>query len=191
MFELKPLKYDTNDFGDFLSPRTFSYHHGKHLAGYINNLNSLIKGSEFENKCLSTIIKNSNAAIFNNAAQIFNHEFYFNCLSPKSMEIDPEIKACIAKDLPNFKADFIATATALFGSGWVWLVYKNHKCEILATPNANTPLEQDSCVPLLVVDVWEHAYYLDHQNLRAVYLQKFFEHINWDFVKENLDKARA
>lgn len=191
MFDLKPLPYDTNEFGDFLSAKTFSYHHGKHLAGYINNLNNLIKGSEFEGKPLDYIIKNAKGGLFNNAAQTYNHEFYFKCLSPKGVKIDDEVKACIYKDLPNFKDDFIAAAAGVFGSGWAWLVYKNGRCEILTTPNANTPIEQDGCLPLLVVDVWEHAYYLDHQNLRPQYLAKFFDHINWDFVKENLDLARG
>lgn len=188
MFDLKPLKYDTSKFASFISEKTFSFHHGKHLAGYVNNLNNLIKGTPHEGKSLEHIIKNSSGAVFNNAAQIFNHEFYFDCLTPEKMEINKDFEACLLKDLPNFKADFIKAATGIFGSGWAWLVYKNNKFEILCTPNANTPLEQSNCHPLFVADVWEHAYYLDHQNLRARYLEEMFDYINWDFVKENYEK---
>lgn len=191
MFDLKALPYDPSEFGDFISERTFSFHHGKHLGGYVNNLNKLVKDSEFEGKDLEFIIKNSKGAVFNNAAQIYNHEFYFNCLSPKKQTIDPKLEACIKEDIKDFKAEFIAAAAGVFGSGWAWLVFKNGHFEILTTPNANTPIEQDGCFPLLVVDVWEHAYYLDHQNLRPRYLEQFCEYINWDFVNERLKLAKS
>lgn len=188
MFELKKLPYESSAFGDFLSPTCFEYHHGKHLATYVNNLNNFIKGTKYENMSLVEIIKDSEGAIFNNAAQIFNHEFYFDCLSATKQEPCPDFKKALEKDLPNFKEDFIASATSLFGSGWTWLVY-DKSFKIVNTQNANTPILSGGVV-LLVVDVWEHAYYIDHKNARAVYLQKFFEHINWDFVCEQFKACK-
>ncbi|KQI61379.1 superoxide dismutase [Campylobacter jejuni] len=169
MFELRKLPYDTNAFGDFLSAETFSYHHGKHHNTYVTNLNNLIKDTEFAGKDLVSIIKTSNGGVFNNAAQVYNKEF---------------------GSLENFKAEFIKGATGVFGSGWFWLVYntKNQKLEFVGTSNAATPITEDK-VPLLVVDVWEHAYYVDHRNARPAYLEKFYAHINWEFVAKAYEWA--
>lgn len=200
MFELRKLPYDTNAFGDFLSDETFSFHYGKHHQTYVNNLNNLIKGTEFEGKDLVYIIKNSNGGIFNNAAQVYNHDFYFDCIKPKMGcgcgscdSISADLKQAIEKDfgsLDNFKEEFIKGATALFGSGWFWLVYntKNQKLELLATSNAANPVTEDK-IPLLVVDVWEHAYYIDHKNARPAYLENFYSYINWDFVSKAYEWA--
>ncbi|MCX2683073.1 superoxide dismutase [Fe] [Campylobacter sp. MIT 21-1685] len=198
MFELRKLNYDTNAFGDFLSAETFSYHHGKHHQTYVNNLNNLIKDTEFAGKDLVSIIKSSSGGIFNNAAQVYNHDFYFDCIMPKSecnscKNLNAELKAAIEKDfvsLEKFKEEFIKGATGVFGSGWFWLVYNstNQKLEFVSTSNAATPIT-DEKIPLLVVDVWEHAYYVDHRNARPAYLEKFYAHINWDFVAKAYEWA--
>lgn len=195
MFELRKLPYDTCAFGDFLSEKTFAYHHGKHHQTYVNNLNNFIKGTEFEGKDLVSIIKSSSAAIFNNAAQVYNHDFYFDCIQPTSSsfeEISSELKEALSAkfgSLESFKDEFIKGATAVFGSGWFWLVLnKNKELEFVNTSNAATPISEDK-IPLLVVDVWEHAYYIDHQNARPAYLEKFFAHINWIFVSKAYEWA--
>ncbi|MBZ7952541.1 superoxide dismutase [Fe] [Campylobacter sp. RM9939] len=193
MFELRKLPYDINAFGDFLSAETFNYHYGKHHNTYVTNLNNLIKETEFANKDLVSIIKSSNGGIFNNAAQVYNHDFYFDCITPNTCEAKGDLKVALEKEfgsLDNFKAEFIKGATGLFGSGWFWLVYnsKNQKLELVATSNAATPITEDK-IPLLVVDVWEHAYYVDHRNARPAYLEKFYAHINWDFVSKAYEWA--
>ncbi|AXP09102.1 superoxide dismutase [Fe] [Campylobacter hepaticus] len=199
MFELRKLPYDINAFGDFLSAETFNYHYGKHHNTYVTNLNNLIKDSEFANKDLVSIIKTSSGAIFNNAAQVYNHDFYFDCIKPSCgcggacESMDTNLKEALEKEftsLDNFKAEFIKGATGVFGSGWFWLVYntKNQKLEFVSTSNAATPISEDK-VPLLVVDVWEHAYYIDHRNARPAYLEKFYTHINWDFVAKAYEWA--
>ncbi|TKX29765.1 superoxide dismutase [Campylobacter sp. MIT 12-5580] len=195
MFKLRTLPYDTSAFGQFLSEEAFSYHHGKHHKAYVDNLNKLIKDTEFENKDLFFIIKNSSAGLFNNAAQIYNHDFYFDCLSPKSDEdkINPAFNTALEKEfnsLAEFKAEFIKGASGVFGSGWFWLVYdlKDKKLKLLSTPNAATPITE-ARVPLLVADVWEHAYYINHRNARAAYLEAFFEYVNWEFVAKAYEWA--
>ncbi|TEY04608.1 superoxide dismutase [Fe] [Campylobacter sp. US33a] len=193
MFELRQLPYDTNAFGDFLSAETFNYHHGKHHQTYVNNLNNLIKDTQFVGKELVDIIKTSNGGIFNNAAQVYNHDFYFDCITPNTCEVKGDLKAALEKEfgsLDNFKSEFIKGATGVFGSGWFWLVYntKNQKLEFVGTSNAATPITEDK-IPLLVVDVWEHAYYVDHRNARPAYLEKFYTHINWDFVAKAYEWA--
>ncbi|TKX30785.1 superoxide dismutase [Fe] [Campylobacter estrildidarum] len=193
MFELRKLPYDINAFGDFLSAETFNYHYGKHHNTYVTNLNNLIKDTEFANKDLVSIIKSSNGGVFNNAAQVYNHDFYFDCIAPNTCEAKGDLKVALEKEfgsLDNFKAEFIKGATGLFGSGWFWLVYnsKNQKLELVATSNAATPITEDK-IPLLVVDVWEHAYYVDHRNARPAYLEKFYAHINWDFVSKAYEWA--
>lgn len=195
MFELRKLPYDTGSFVNFLSPETFSYHHGKHHQTYVNNLNNLIKDTELENKDLVSIVRGSSGGIFNNAAQVYNHDFYFDCIQPKTSSSceNPNLKTALEREFgsfENFKAEFIKGATGVFGSGWFWLVYntKNAKLEFVGTSNAATPITEDK-VPLLVVDVWEHAYYIDHRNARPAYLEKFFNHINWDFVAKAYEWA--
>lgn len=188
MFELRKLSYEKDSFDDFLSPTTFYFHHGKHHQNYINNLNNLIQNSRLENANLYDIIKQTNGALFNNAAQIYNHDFYWDCIAPVSQidQINADFQNALELNfngLDSFKEKFLSAANAIFGSGWCWLVLnlENNKLEIIQTSNANTPIV-DEKIPLLVVDVWEHAYYIDHKNARASYLEKFFNHINWAFV---------
>ncbi|EHI6454606.1 superoxide dismutase [Fe], partial [Campylobacter jejuni] len=160
-----------------------------------------IKDTEFAGKDLVSIIKTSNGGVFNNAAQVYNHDFYFDCIKPSTgcgcggscQSIDANLQAALEKEfgsLENFKAEFIKGATGVFGSGWFWLVYntKNQKLEFVGTSNAATPITEDK-VPLLVVDVWEHAYYVDHRNARPAYLEKFYAHINWEFVAKAYEWA--
>ena len=181
MFNLRKLPFDPKS-NAIVSEETCNYHHGKHHQTYVNNLNNLVKSTEFENSGLYEILTNSSGGIFNNAAQIYNHDFYWDCIAKKS-DMSGELKEKLEKDIPNFKEEFLKSATTLFGSGWAWLVYnpKTDKLEIIQTSNAATP-PTTGLVPLLVVDVWEHAYYIDHKNARPAYLEKFYENINWDFV---------
>lgn len=194
MFELRKLPYEKDSFGDFLSPATFDYHYGKHHQTYVNNLNNLIKGGEFENAELYDIIKKASGGLFNNAAQVYNHDFYWDCITPNGSEMSSELKSAIEAEFGGveaFKEKFLSAATTLFGSGWCWLVYNlaNKKLEIIQTSNAQTPIKEDK-VPLLVVDVWEHAYYIDHKNARPAYLDKYFAHINWAFVSSAFEWAK-
>lgn len=193
MFKLRELNYSINEFDGFLSEEIFNYHYGKHHNAYVNNLNNLIKDTEYANKNLVDIILSSNGGIFNNAAQVYNHDFYFDCISPKSSTMSKELESAINenfKTCSDFHKSFVAGATGLFGSGWFWLVYnlQNQKLELVSTSNAQTPIV-DRKIPLLVVDVWEHAYYLDYKNVRANYVEKFYEHINWDFVSSAYEWA--
>ena len=173
-----------------ISQRTLEFHYGKHHAAYVNNLNKLIAGTPFEGKSLEEIIKNSNGGIFNNAAQVWNHTFYWNCMKPNPAKDKPKGKLmeAIIRDFGSFdefKTKFIEKCATLFGSGWAWLVAdKDGKLSIVQTSNAQTPLTDD-LKPLLVCDVWEHAYYLDYQNVRANYLNEFWAVINWEFVESN------
>ncbi|MDO7252971.1 superoxide dismutase [Helicobacter cappadocius] len=188
MFELRKLPYPKDSMGDFLSPVTFDFHYGKHHQTYITNLNALIEGTEFANSELFDIVTKAKAGLFNNAAQVYNHDFYWDCIAPKQTQMSPELQEAINKDfgsLDNFKETYLKSATTLFGSGWCWLVYDkaSNKLEIIQTSNAATPVTEGK-IPVLVVDVWEHAYYVDHKNARATYLDKFYNHINWEFVSQ-------
>ncbi|PAF50584.1 superoxide dismutase [Fe] [Helicobacter sp. 13S00477-4] len=194
MFELRKLPYTKESMGDFLSPITFDFHYGKHHQTYINNLNNMIGNTEFEKSDLFDIVTRSNGGIFNNAAQVYNHDFYWDCIAPTSSELSSELKDTLCNDfgsLESFKEAYLKSATGLFGSGWCWLAYNTsiQKLEIIQTTNANTPITEGK-IPILVVDVWEHAYYIDHKNARAVYLEKFYEHINWKFVSEAFEWAK-
>lgn len=182
MFSLDqfPLNFARNSLEPHISERTIGFHYDKHLGGYINNLNGLIAGTELEGANLTEIIKKSSGKTFNNAAQIFNHDFFFNCLKKDCTKTMP---AEIAELLPEFKT----AAVGLFGSGWVWISRdKNGKLIVETTANADTPIAHEH-TPILTLDVWEHAYYLDYQNRRADFIDAFLEHlVNWDFVTENL-----
>ncbi len=188
VFVQLPLPYTNNSLEPYVTANTINYHCGKHLQGYINNLNNLIKDGDLQGKPLEYIILNSNGAIFNNAAQVYNHRFYFNTLSPNATK-EPSGKlldAINAKwgNINAFKDAFNQAATKLFGSGWVWLVEnKDGDLSILSTANAETPLEK-GLKPLMVVDVWEHAYYLDYQNKRGDYLTNLWNVIDWKVVEE-------
>lgn len=195
MFELRKLPYDKNSMGDFLSPVTFDFHYGKHHRTYVNNLNNLIKGTDFEKADLYEIITKASGGLFNNAAQVYNHDFYWDCITPTATNRSADLDSALAANfgsLEAFKEKFLSQATTLFGSGWCWLVFDiaSKKLEIIQTSNAATPITQNK-VPLLVVDVWEHAYYVDHKNARPVYLEKFFDHINWEFVSSAYQYAQT
>ncbi|PAF47168.1 superoxide dismutase [Helicobacter sp. 12S02634-8] len=194
MFKLRELPYSKDSMGDFLSPVTFDFHYGKHHQTYINNLNNLIANTEFAQSSLFDIITKANGGLFNNAAQVYNHDFYWDCIAPSATEISAELKDALIADfgsLEAFKEAYIKSATTLFGSGWCWLVYNpsNQKLEITQTSNAATP-PTDGKIPVLVVDVWEHAYYIDHKNARATYLEKFYSHINWKFASQAYQWAK-
>lgn len=191
MIELPKLPYKRDALEPHISQKTIDFHYGQHHAAYVKNLNNLIENSKFENMSLEDIIKNSEGAIFNNAAQVWNHTFYWHCMTPeKSCQPQALLLKTIERDfgsLDNFKQMFIKQAATLFGSGWLWLVCdKEGKLSLLQTSNAETPITNNELRPLLVCDVWEHAYYLDQQNLRLAYLNEFWQIINWKFVEKKL-----
>jgi superoxide dismutase, Fe-Mn family len=188
-FELPNLAFAKNALAPYISEETFAYHHGKHHQTYVTNLNKLIVETEFANKSLLDILKTSSGAIFNNAAQHWNHSFYWRCLQPKSSEqlpisLETAIKQSFGS-LEKFKEEFTKSALGLFGSGWTWLTKSpKETLTIINTNNANNPLI-DGHMPLLVCDVWEHAYYIDYRNARAKYLENFWHIVNWQFVGES------
>jgi len=193
-FTLPELPYAKNAFGSYISEEGFNYHHGKHHATYVTNLNNNVKGTDYENLSLEEAIIRSNQekkpAIFNNAAQHYNHSFFWNCLSPAGGGAPKgKIAELLDRDLggfEKFKEEFSNKAVTLFGAGWAWLVLNaDGKLEIVQTPNAGTPMT-DGKKALLTVDVWEHAYYIDHRNARLNFVQGFWNVVNWDFVNSNL-----
>lgn len=193
MFQLRKLPF--TEITGFISKETCEYHHGKHHQTYINNLNNLIKGTEFESKGLFEILTKSQGGVFNNAAQVYNHDFYWDCVSPNTSSKSAKLEEAIQTSfggLEKFKETFLNAATTLFGSGWCWVVWNPNanKLEIKQTSNAQTPVTE-GLIPVLVVDVWEHAYYIDHRNARPAYLEKFFSHIHWEFVSTSLANAKA
>ena len=194
-FTIPALPYSTDSLAPVISKETISYHYGKHLQAYIDNLNRLKEGTKFESADLKTIIKESNGALFNNAAQTFNHTFYFLNISPAGggMPKGELIKAIESKwqSFDDFKKIFTDAATGLFGSGWVWLQCNPAgELSIAAEPNAGNPLTK-GLIPLMTRDVWEHAYYLDHQNRRAEYVNGFWNIIDWNSVEENYKQASS
>jgi len=173
-----------------MSAETFEYHYGKHHKAYVDNLNKMIQGTEFENKSLEDIIKTSSGGIFNNSAQVWNHTFFWNCMAPNAGgEPTGAVAEAINKafgSFEKFKEEFSASAVGNFGSGWTWLVKKSDgSVGIVNTSNAATPLTDGSVTPLLTVDVWEHAYYIDYRNARPKFLEAFWNLVNWDFVNKN------
>ena len=189
MIELPKLQYEMNALEPHISQKTLEFHYGKHHNGYVNNLNKLIAGTPFEGKTLEEIVKTSQGGVFNNAAQVWNHTFYWNCMTPAPKKTAPtgKLMDAIVRDFGSFEAfkeKFVNACVTLFGSGWAWLVAdKDGKLSIMQTSNAQTPLTTEGLKPLLVCDVWEHAYYLDYQNLRANYVNEFWSIINWEFVE--------
>ena len=189
-FELPPLPYPKDALQPHISAETLEYHHGKHHQTYVTKLNALIEGTEFANATLEDIIKKSSGGLFNNAAQVWNHTFYWNCLSPNG---GGEPTGAIADRIQsqfggfeNFKNQFTETAVNTFGSGWAWLVGNpDGSIEIVSTSNAGTPMTAGQTA-LLTCDVWEHAYYIDYRNARPKYLEAFWQLVNWDFVNQNL-----
>ncbi|MGA7178002.1 MAG: Fe-Mn family superoxide dismutase [Thiobacillaceae bacterium] len=186
---LPPLPYAMDALAPQISKETLEYHYGKHHQAYVTNLNNLVKGTEFENATLEDIIRKSSGGIFNNAAQVWNHTFYWNCMKPGGGGAPTGALAdAINKkwgSLDSFKDAFSKSAVGNFGSGWTWLVKKTDaSLDIVNTSNAATPLT-GADKPLLTCDVWEHAYYIDYRNARAKYVEVFWNLVNWDFAKRN------
>jgi len=192
---LPHLPYDKDALGPHVSARTLEFHHGKHHQAYVDNLNKLIEGTDLAAESLETIIRETagqsdRAGIFNNAAQVWNHTFYWRSMKPGGGGLPKgPIASKIVSDLGGFEAfvqEFKNAAMSQFGSGWAWLVIQDRKLSIMKTSNADTPIAH-GLKPILTVDVWEHAYYLDFQNRRGDYLDAFIRDlINWDFVNANL-----
>ena len=192
-FELPPLPYEQDALAPHISAETLEYHYGKHHNSYVTNLNNLIVGTIFEESTLAEIITQADGVLFNNAAQAWNHSFYWNCLSPDGggeprSETSSELLAAIESEFASFaafKQEFTAAATTNFGSGWTWLVKDDDgKLSIVNSSNAATPLT-DNLTPLLTCDVWEHAYYIDYRNARPAYIDAFWQMVNWEFVAKN------
>ena len=189
-FELPALPYAKDALEPHISQETIEYHYGKHHNTYVVKLNGLVEGTELAEKSLEEIIKTSSGGIFNNAAQIWNHTFYWNCLSPNGGGV---ATGAVAKAIDEafgsfeaFKAKFTDSAVNNFGSAWTWLVKNaDGSVAIVNTSNAATPLTDSSVTPLMTVDVWEHAYYIDYRNVRPDYLAHYWELVNWDFVNQN------
>lgn len=198
MIELPNLPYEMNALEPYISERTLSFHYGKHHAAYVQKTNDLIKGTEFADKSLKELILIAASdtvltPLFNNAAQSFNHDFYWKSLTPTKQQISLKLEEALIRDfgsVEKFKEAFINAATGQFASGWAWLVADNEdKLKIMTTSNAGTPLTHASLRPLLCLDVWEHAYYLDYQNKRPDYLKSVVDNLlNWDFALENYEK---
>ncbi len=196
-FTLPPLPYEKTALEPHMSAKTFDFHYGKHHQAYVTKLNELTAGTPLEKKSLEDIIletadDESKKVLFNNAAQVWNHTFFWNCLTPKNGGGKPsgDLAKKIDSDLggyDKFAADFTQAAITQFGSGWAWLVAdKSGKLKIVKTPNAETPFTKGD-VPLLTLDVWEHAYYLDYQNKRPDFIKVFLDNLlNWEFAAKNL-----
>ena len=188
---LPELPYDKKALSPHISEETLNYHYGKHHKAYVDKLNGQIPGTEWEKASLEEIVKNSQGGVFNNSAQVWNHTFYWNCLSPQGGGgPGGALASAIEKNFQSFeqfKEKFTATALAQFGSGWAWLVKKGEELKILSTPNAETPLTSSGQKALLTCDVWEHAYYIDYRNARNKYVGAFWSLVNWEFVNKNLD----
>ncbi len=188
--ELPDLPFAKDALEPHISAETLGYHHGKHHQAYVTNLNNMIAGTDQENDSLESIIKASSGGVFNNAAQVWNHTFYWNCLSPNgggepTGALADAINAAFGS-FEEFKQQFSQTAITTFGSGWAWLVQNaDGSLELVSTSNAATPLTGDA-KPLLTCDVWEHAYYVDYRNVRPDYVAAFWNLVNWDFVAGNM-----
>jgi len=190
-FELPALPYANDALAPHISAETIEYHYGKHHQTYVTNLNNLVPGTEFDGLSLEDIVKKSSGGIFNNAAQVWNHTFYWNCLSPNGGGA-PTGGLANAIDrtfgsFEKFKEEFTKCAVTTFGSGWAWLVKNaNGTLELVSTSNAACPLTAGQ-TPILTCDVWEHAYYIDYRNARPKYLEAFWALVNWEFASANYD----
>lgn len=196
MFELPQLPYEKDALEPIFSKETFEYHYDKHHKGYVDNLNNLIQGSKYEDMQLEQIVQNAQGTVFNNAAQHWNHDFFWKCMTPETEENQPsdsftDLMQVHWSSLNELKKDFIDKATKQFGSGWAWIVYNTtqNDLQIVTTSNAATPLTEDGHEPLLTCDLWEHAYYIDYRNDRSKYIEKFWEVVNWLHVNDNLQQA--
>ena len=188
-FELPPLPYEIDALEPHISKETLEFHYGKHHQTYVTNLNNLVAGTENEGKSLEDIVKNSSGGLFNNAAQIWNHTFYWNSLSPNGGgEPCGELAQAINDtfgSFAEFKEQFSKTAITTFGSGWAWLVKNSDgSLALSSTSNAGTPLTEGQ-TPILTCDVWEHAYYIDFRNARPKYVETFWNLVNWEFASQN------
>ncbi len=194
-FTLPPLPYDKGALAPHLTAETLEFHHGKHHNAYVVNLNKLIDEKKADgSKSLEDLIKTSEGPVFNNAAQIWNHTFFWNSMKPKGGgEPTGDIAARITSDFGSFakfKEEFTAAATTQFGSGWAWLVSEGGKLKVTKTANADLPMKHNQTA-LLTIDVWEHAYYIDYRNLRPKWIEVFLGNLaNWDFANQNLAKAK-
>ncbi|HNH37715.1 MAG TPA: Fe-Mn family superoxide dismutase [Microthrixaceae bacterium] len=189
-FELPPLPYAQDALAPHISAETLEYHYGKHHQAYVTNLNKLVEGTEFENASLEDVILKSDGGLFNNSAQVWNHTFYWNSMSPNgggapTGAVADAIDGAFGS-YDDFKAKFAEAATTQFGSGWAWLVDNGSGLEIMKTSNADLPMKHGAKA-LLTIDVWEHAYYIDFRNARPNYISTFLDSlVNWDFVAQNL-----
>jgi len=189
-FELPALPYEKDALEPHISRETLDYHYGKHHNAYVTNLNRLVDGTDYAGKSLEEIIRSSEGGLFNNAAQVWNHTFYWNGLSPNgggapSGALAEAINAAFGS-FEGFQEEFNAKAAGNFGSGWTWLVKKaDGTLAIVNTDDAQTPASDSSVTPLLTCDVWEHAYYIDYRNSRPNYLKAFWALVNWDFAAKN------
>jgi Fe-Mn family superoxide dismutase len=189
-FELPALPYAQDALAPHISAETLEYHYGKHHQTYVTNLNKLVEGTEFENASLEDVILKSDGGLFNNSAQVWNHTFYWNSMSPTgggapTGEVADAINSAFGS-YDEFKAKFAEAATTQFGSGWAWLVDSGSGLEIMKTSNADLPMKHGSKA-LLTIDVWEHAYYIDFRNARPNYISTFLDSlVNWDFVAQNI-----
>lgn len=190
---LPPLPYQTNALSPLLSQEAVDFHYHKHHQAYVTNLNKLIVGTPFAEQTLENIVRYSAGPIFNNAGQVWNHNFYWLCLSPNGGKRPTGYLLTAIEQkfgsFEQFQQLFSQAATGLFGSGWAWLVQNNlGELSIVGSSNAGTPLQDPNLKPLLACDVWEHAYYIDYRNARNRYIEVFWDLVNWDFVALNLQK---
>jgi len=194
-FTLPDLPYAKTAFGDLMSAETFDYHHGKHHNAYVGKTNDAIAGTAHADKKLSEVIKaasaEGNKGLFNNSAQIWNHTFFWHCLSPETQDVPAPLKSKIDDafgSLDGFKDKFKNEAVGHFGSGWAWLVLNGDKLEITSLHDADSPVAHEGMKPLFTIDVWEHAYYIDYRNARPDFVQAILDKaVNWKFIAENLD----
>lgn len=190
-FELPELPYPQDALVPYISSETLEYHYGKHHRGYVDKLNKQVANTEFQGKSLEEVVKSAEGGMFNNAAQIWNHTFYWHSMSPEggglpSGALAKAIDASFGS-FDKFKEKFTTSAAGNFGSGWTWLVQRvDGNLAVVNTSNADTPLTDDNLTPLLTVDIWEHAYYIDYRNARPKYLDAFWALISWDFAQDNL-----
>ena len=197
-FQLPQLPYQDDALAPYITANTIGFHYGKHHRTYVNKLNDMVQGTEYADMPLEDVIQRTSgkpdkAGVFNNAAQIWNHTFYWHSMKPNgggspSGALKEKIDASFG-GFDKFKDEFANAAATQFGSGWAWLVSEGDSLKVLKTPNAETPITAGQ-TPLLTIDVWEHAYYLDFQNKRPDYINAFLENlVNWDFASENLAKS--
>jgi superoxide dismutase, Fe-Mn family len=188
-FELTPLPFAEDALAPHISAETLSIHHGKHHAAYVAKLNDLTKDTEWENQSLEAIIQGASGALFNNAAQVWNHDFYWQSLTPGSCDLPESVEKALTEhfgSVDHFKEQFTAKALSQFGSGWAWLVQNEQGAlEIISTSNADTPMCAN-LKPMLTCDVWEHAYYVDVRNRRPDYLKNFWACVNWQCIEDNM-----